>query len=71
MYKQRKTQVPPKLRKCLTETEHLSSQEMGETKPLQWFAIEKGENYKFYSYKTIKRLILSDQRKQGSFLYSS
>lgn len=31
MYKQRKTQVPPKLRKCLTETEHLSSQEMGET----------------------------------------
>lgn len=40
----------------------------GDCKPLEWSAIEKGENYKFYSFKTIKRLILSDQRKQGSFL---
>lgn len=32
IYKQgEKSQVPPKLRKCLTETEHLSSQEMEET----------------------------------------
>lgn len=31
MYKQEKSQVPAKLRKRLTETEHLSSQEMEET----------------------------------------